>query len=74
MGIITSIKSKLLGKLFAEWVTSEENIEALESINSFIKTRIEELTGVNTQLGDGRVKGFAQWITHTEKDEEETTK
>lgn len=59
MGIITLIKSKLLGKLFAEWVTTEEDVEALDSINSFVKSRIEELTKADENIG--RVKGFSQW-------------
>ena len=74
MGIITSIKSKLLGKLFAEWVTSEEDVEALKSINSFIQTRIEELSEVNSGEGDGRVRGFAQWSTYNKEDEETPNK
>ena len=41
MGLVKKIKSKLLTKLFVEWVKESKDIEALQFSNELITQRLE---------------------------------
>jgi len=51
MGIIKKVKSKLLTKLFNDWVSTETDLETLRFTNQLIKQREIVVSGIKPIIG-----------------------
>jgi hypothetical protein len=51
MGLIKKVKSKLLTKLFVEWVKESKDIEALQFSNELITQRLDVVDNQTRVIG-----------------------